>query len=261
MDPATGLGLILICIGVFVGGLMDGVSPMTFFGTPASFLIVLVSALGATFFSNTMADAKVLPKLLVKALKGQKLQETGELIDQIVGFAEQARREGLLALEEQARSIEDPFFRRGLQLAIDGADPDTVGEVMEADVKAMSDRHKQGAKMVTSLGVYAPTFGIIGAVIGLIHTMHVLDNPAAIGEGIAGAFTATFWGVFASNGIFLPLGNKLSVMSGLEVAQKRLIIEGVLSIQSGANPRLLDDMLRSALPPSERVSLDEKKSA
>lgn len=261
MDPATLLGLGLVLVGVFVGGLIDGVSPVTFFGTPASFLIVLVSALGATFFSNTMPDAKAFMKILMKAFKGQKLQDTSELIDQIVAFAEQARREGLLALEEQARSIEDPFFRRGLQLAIDGADPDTVGEVMEAEVKAMSDRHKQGSKMLTSLGIYAPTFGIIGAVIGLIHTMHLLDNPTMLGEGIAGAFTATFWGVFAANGIFLPLGNKLGVMSGQEVAQKRLVIEGVLSIQSGANPRLLDDMLRSSLPPSERASADEKKSA
>ncbi|MFN8051649.1 MAG: motility protein A [Acidimicrobiales bacterium] len=261
MDPATGLGLGLVFVGVFVGGLIDGVSPVTFFGSPAAFLIVLASAFGATFLSNTMGEAKSLVKTILKGIKGQKLQDTGELIDQIVGFAEQARREGLLALEEQARTIEDPFFRRGLQLAIDGADPDVVGEVMEADVKAMSDRHKIGSKMVTNVGIFTPTFGIIGAVIGLIHTMGKLDSPAELGEGIAGAFTATFWGVFAANGIFLPLGNKLTVMSGAEIAQKRLIIEGVLSIQSGANPRLLDDMLRSSLPPSERAANDEKKSA
>ena len=261
MDPATMLGLGLVMVGVFVGGLLDGVSPVTFFSTPAAFLIVLVGALGATFFSNTMEDAKNLPKILIKAIKGQKLQDTGELINQIVGFAEQARKEGLLALEEQTGTITNDFFRRGLQLAIDGADPDMVAEVMEADVKAMSDRHKQGSKMVTSIGIYTPTFGIIGAVIGLIHTMGKLDSPAELGEGIAGAFTATFWGVFAANGIFLPLGNKLSVMSALEIAQKRLIMEGVLSIQSGANPRLLDDMLRSSLPPAARAAGDEKKSA
>ena len=261
MDPATGLGLALVLIGTFVGAVMDGVSPVVLFTKPAPFLIVFMGALGATFFSGTMADAKAFVKVFVKSLKGQKLQDNGELIDQIVGFAEQARREGLLALEEQARSIEDQFFRRGLQLAIDGADPDVVGEVMEADVKAMSARHKQGAKMLTSVGIFAPTFGIIGAVFGLIHTMHLLDSPSELGEGIAGAFTATFWGVFAANGIFLPLGNKLGVMSATEIAQKRLIIEGVLSIQSGANPRLLDDMLRSSLPPSERAANDEKKSA
>lgn len=260
MDPATMLGLGLVLFGVFVGGLMDGVSPVTFFGTPAAFLIVLVGALGAVFFSNTMDDAKSLMKIVMKAIKGQKLQDTGELIDQIVGFAEQARKEGLLALEEQAGSITNPFFRQGLQLAIDGADPDMVSEVMESDVKAMTARHKQGSKMVTSIGIFTPTFGIIGAVIGLIHTMEQLDNPAALGHGIAGAFTATFWGVLLANGVFLPLGNKLSVMSAAEIAQKRLIMEGVLSIQSGANPRLLDDMLRSSLPPSARPT-DEKKSA
>jgi chemotaxis protein MotA len=261
MDPATLVGGALVLIGVFVGGLLDGVSPAVFFATPAAFLIVLVGALGATFFGNPMTENKRFMKVLMKAVKGHKLQDTNELIDQIVAFAEQARREGLLALEEQARSIEDPFFRRGLQLAIDGADPDMVSEVMEAEVKAMSDRHKNGAKMITSIGIFAPTFGIIGAVIGLIHTMHLLENPAELGEGIAGAFTATFWGVFSANAIFLPLGNRLSVMSAGEIAQRRLVIEGVLSIQSGANPRLLDDMLRSALPPTERAGADEKKSA
>ncbi|HPB44435.1 MAG: motility protein A [Microthrixaceae bacterium] len=260
MDPATLLGLALVLVGVFVGAILDGVSPMTFFATPAAFLIVLLSALGATFFSNTMADAKALPKVLIKGIKGQKLRDNGELIDQIVSFAEMARREGLLALEDQAKNIEDPFFRRGLQLAIDGADPDMVSDVMEADITAMSARHKQGSKMMTSIGIYSPTFGIIGAVIGLIHTMHLLDSPSELGQGIAGAFTATFWGVFAANGIFLPLGNKLAVMSAVEIAQKRLIAEGVLSIQSGANPRLLDDMLRSSLPPSERGDADKKSA-
>ena len=261
MDPATMIGGVLLLIGVFGGAVMDGVSPVTFFATPASFLIVLAGAFGAVFFGNPQTDNKLLVKMIMKGVKGQKLEDTNELVDQIVSFADQARREGLLSLEEKAGSINDPFFRRGLQLAIDGADPDMVSEVMESEVKAMGERHKTGAKMVTSIGIYTPTFGIIGAVIGLIHTMHQLSNPAALGEGIAGAFTATFWGVFAANGIFLPLGNRLTSMSAKEIAQKRLIIEGVLSIQSGANPRLLDDMLRSTLPPAERQSADEKQSA
>jgi len=261
MDPATMMGIGLVLVGVFAGGLVDGVSPVTFFGSPAAFMIVLVGALGAVFLGNTMEDDKNLIKTIMKGMKGQKLQENGELIDQIIGFAEEARRDGLLALEAKTGSITDPFFRRGLQLAIDGADPDMVSEVMEADVKAMSDRHKQGSKMVTSIGIFTPTFGIIGAVIGLIHTMGQLSDPAGLGEGIAGAFTATFWGVLLANGVFLPLGNKLTVMSGKEIAQRRLIMEGVLSIQSGANPRLLNDMLRSSLPPSERAAGDEERKS
>lgn len=261
MEPASMIGLVLIVIGVFVGGLMKGVNPVVLFSVPAAFLIVIAASMGAAMFSNTMDDAKKLMKILMVAIKGKKLEDTNELIDQIVAFADQARREGLLSLEEKAGSINDPFFRRGLQLAIDGADPDMVGEVMEADVKAMTERHKTGAKYMMNIGIFAPTFGIIGAVIGLIATLSNLDNPAELGHGISAAFVATFWGVFAANGIFLPVANKLTSMSAKEAAQKRLIIEGVLSIQSGANPRLLDDMLRSTLAPSERQSAQEKQSA
>ncbi|MEZ5321064.1 MAG: MotA/TolQ/ExbB proton channel family protein [Microthrixaceae bacterium] len=194
MDPATGVGLVLVLIGVFAGSTMEGVSPATFFTSPAAFLIVLVGAFGAMFFGNPMDEGKKLPKILIKAIKGQKLTGTNELVDQIVEFADGARRDGLLSLEAQVGSITDPFFRRGLQLAIDGADPDMVSEVMESEVKAMSERHKLGSKMITSIGIYTPTFGIIGAVIGLIHTMHLLENPTELGAGIAAAFTATFWG-------------------------------------------------------------------
>ncbi len=140
------------------------------------------------------------------------------------------------------------------------ADPEMVSEVMEAEVKAMSDRHKAGAKYMMTIGIFSPTFGIIGAVFGLIATMAHLDDPSKLGEGIGAAFVATFWGVFLANGIFLPIANKLTSMSAKEVAYKRMIIEGVLSIQAGANPRLLDDLLRSTLPPKERGE-DERKSA
>ncbi len=210
--------------------------------------------------SNTMGDAKKLMTFLMKGIKGQKEPDVSGAIDQIVSFAERARREGLLALESDLDSIDDPFFRRGLQLAIDGGDPEMVSEVMEAEVKAMSDRHKAGAKYMMTIGIFSPTFGIIGAVFGLIATMAHLDDPSKLGEGIGAAFVATFWGVFLANGIFLPIANKLTSMSAKEVAYKRMIIEGVLSIQAGANPRLLDDLLRSTLPPKERGE-DERKSA
>ncbi|HTN99397.1 MAG TPA: MotA/TolQ/ExbB proton channel family protein, partial [Microthrixaceae bacterium] len=132
-------------------------------------------------------------------------------------------------------------------------------------------RHRQGAKLISSMGIYAPTFGIIGAVVGLIVTLGKLDNPAELGHGIAAAFIATFWGVFLANGIFLPWSNRLVRLSGEEVARKRLLVEGVLAVQSGFNPRMLDDLMRSHLPPSRRgesaqrsskaKDLTEKKSA
>lgn len=261
MDPAGLIGFVMILIGVFVGAIMKHVDPAALFTVPAAFLIVIVASVGAAMMSNTMGDAKKLMTLMILGLKGAKEPDPAATIDQIVSFAERARREGLLALESELDSIEDPFFRRGLQLAIDGGDPEMVSEVMEADVKGMSERHKVGAKLMMNIGIFSPTFGIIGAVFGLIATMSHLDDPSKLGEGIGAAFVATFWGVFLANGMFLPWSNKLTSMSAKEVAYKRMIIEGVLSIQAGANPRLLDDLLRSTLPPKERGSDEERKSA
>lgn len=260
MDPASLIGLVLVLIGVFVGAIMKHVNPAALFTVPAAFLIVIVASIGAAMMSNTMGDSKKLIAYIMKGIKGAKEPDLNGAIDQIVQFAEKARREGLLALESELDSIDDPFFRRGMQLAIDGGDPEMVSEVMEAEVKAMQERHKVGAKFLMAIGIFSPTFGIIGAVFGLIATMANLDDPSKLGEGIGAAFVATFWGVFLANGVMLPLSNKLTTMSAKEVAYRRMLIEGVLSIQAGANPRLLDDLLRSNLPPKERGG-EEKKSA
>ncbi len=260
MDPASLIGLVLVLVGVFLGAIMKGVSPAALFAVPAAFLIVIVASIGAAMMSNTMGDAKRFLTYLIKGIKGQKEPATSATIDQIVSFAERARREGLLALEGELDKIDDPFFRRGLQLAIDGGDPDAVAEVMESEIRAMQERHKVGAKFMMSVGIFSPTFGIIGAVFGLISTMAHLDDPSKLGHGIGAAFVATFWGVFLANGIFLPVSNKLTSMSAKEVAFKRLVVEGVLAIQAGANPRMLDDMLRATLPPKERGSEDRKSA-
>jgi len=260
MDPASLIGLVFVLVGVFVGAIMKHVNPAALFTVPAAFLIVIVASIGAAMLSNTMDVAKKLMTYVLKGIKGQKPFDTAGTIDQIVGFAERARREGLLSLEGELNTIDDEFFKRGLQLAIDGGDPEIVAEVMEADVKAMQERHKAGAKYMMSIGIFSPTFGIIGAVFGLIATMAHLDDPSKLGEGIGAAFVATFWGVFLANGIFLPISNKLTSMSAQEIAYKRMIIEGVLSIQAGANPRMLDDLLRSNLPPKERASEDRKSA-
>lgn len=263
MDPASLVGIVLIMVGVFIGSILKGVSPDAFFSVPAALLIVVVAAFGAAFLGGTKDDMSGFVKVFMQGLKGRKVEDPNETIDQIVELAEKARRDGLLALEGDVANIEDDFLRQGLQLAIDGADPDVVEEIMETDVKAMTERHKANQKLMTNLGIFAPTFGIIGAVVGLIATLAKLDSPDELGKGIAAAFVATFWGVFMANGIFLPWANKLARMTGEEAAQKRLIIEGVLSIQSGANPRMLGDLMRANLPPSKRPSADQesRKSA
>jgi chemotaxis protein MotA len=262
MEPASLIGFFLVLFGVFVGSTLKGVSPAAFFGVPAALLIVIVASLGAAMMSNAMPDVKNMGKALLKAFKPGDQGDPSQSIDTIVQFAERARREGLLALEDEVGQIQDPFMRRGLQFAIDGGDPEMVRDVMETEVNAMRERHKVGAQFMTSVGVFAPTFGIIGAVIGLIATLSHLDDPSKLGAGIAAAFIATFWGVFAANGIFLPIGNKLKRLSAEELAHKQLIIEGVLSIQAGSNPRMLDDILTSYLPPKARhARMEERKSA
>ncbi len=264
MDPASLVGLLLVLVGVFVGSLMKGVSPGAFFAVPAAFLIVLMPSFGAAFLGSTMADVKAFPKLLKKLTAKTDDQDVDEMIGKIVSFGERARRDGLLALEGDIDTIEDPFLRRGLQLAVDGADPEIVEDIMDTEIRAMQARHQRGAKLISNLGIYSPTFGIIGAVVGLIATLGKLDDPAELGHGIAAAFIATFWGVFAANGVFLPWAAKLTRLSAAEVARKRLIVEGVLAIQAGSNPRVLDDLMRSHLPPAQRndaTSQAEKKSA
>jgi chemotaxis protein MotA len=262
MDPATLVGGLMVLIGVFVGSTLKGVSPGAYFGVPAALLIVVVAAFGAAFLGGTKDDMSGFVKVFLMGIKGRKAGDPNETIDQIVDLAEKARREGLLALEEDVKNVEDPFLRRGLQLAIDGADPDVVEEIMDTEVRAMTERHKANAKIMMNIGIFAPTFGIIGAVVGLIATMAKLDSPEELGHGIGAAFIATFWGVFLANGIFLPWANKLARMSADEAAQKRLLIEGVLSIQSGTNPRMLGDLMRSTLPPSKRPAEEqERKSA
>jgi chemotaxis protein MotA len=181
----------------------------------------------------------------------------------MVHFADRARRDGLLALEDEAKSIEDPFLKRGIQMAIDGTDPEMVREVLETEVAALKDRHKVGAKFFGDMGAFAPTLGIIGTVLGLVHMLENLSDPSSMGPLIAGAFVATLWGVMSANLIWLPISNKLKRASAEEVAFKELVIEGVLSIQAGANPRAVGEKLKSFLPPKERDELDEgeRKSA
>ena len=263
METASLIGLVLVVIGTFLGAIMKGVQPVFLFSVPAAFLIVFGGAFGAAFLSNTMPVAGGVMKLIMKAIMPGKTHEPGEAIEQIVGFADRARREGLLSLEEDCQKVEEPFLRKGLQMAIDGTDPEQVREVMETEIHAMKQRHKAGQAMLTQIGVFSPTFGIIGAVFGLIVTLGNLNDPAKLGEGISAAFVATFWGVFLANGMFLPFANKLKALSEEEAHHKQLVVEGVLSIQAGSNPRIVAEMLKSFLPPAQREGIadEERKSA
>ncbi len=252
MEKGSMVGLGVCLAGVFGSAILHGIQPMFLFMEFGSLIIVWLGSIGATITSFPFAATQNLSKYIQKALKGQEEHSASETIGQIVKLTNRARAEGLLALEEEAKSIEDPFFRKGIELAVDGTDPEALKKTLLAEIAAMKERHKIGAAWCMQAGIFAPTFGIIGAVFGLMATMAQLSHPEKVGEGIAGAFVATFWGVFLANGVWLPFANKLKVFSAEEVAHKLLIVEGIMAIQAGVSPRVVEELLKSHVPPAER---------
>jgi chemotaxis protein MotA len=262
MEQGTLVGVVVCLIGIFGAVILKGISPVYLFTIPAAFLVVLMGAVGAVFASNKMEDNKRFGGIIGKAFKAPAKHNPAETVAQVVSFADRARREGLLALEEDCQKVEDEFLRKGLQMAIDGTDPENVRDALSLEVKAMKERHKVGATMMTQMGVFCPSFGIIGAVLGLIATMAHMDDPELMAHGISAAFVATFWGVYAANGLFLPFGNKLKKLSEDEAHHKTLLLEGIMSIQAGANPRVVEETLLAFLPPRVRLEvMEERKSA
>lgn len=258
MEKGSVFGLVACCIGVFVGAAADGANIPALFTNAPALLIVLVGSLGATMLAFPFLATASIPKYFKKALLPGPQPDAKATIDTIVKLTNRARTEGLLALDDESKNIEDPFFRRGIQMAVDGTDPAVLAEGLKAEVKAMQERHKLGSAFMTQWGVFAPTFGIIGAVFGLMHVMSDLTDPSKIGAGIASAFVATFFGVFIANGIFLPMGNKLKQLSNEEVTYRKLMIEGILAIQAGTSPRVVEAVLLSQLPPKVRAEAEAK---
>ena len=169
-----------------------------------------------------------------------------------------ARREGILALESKVQDIDDPFFRTGLSMVIDGMDPDFVGDVLDAELAVMQERHAEGRAMLEQAGLYAPTLGVLGAVIGLIAALGNLNDVNKLGHAIAAAFVATILGIFTAYVVYLPMANKLKLLSKAEVSEKRMIIEGILSLQAGDSPTQIEAKLMVFIPQSEREGLKKE---
>lgn len=262
MDIATLAGIGLAFAAVIMSMIMEGGDPMVLIHHPAPIILVLGGTIGVTMAGYDLKDVLAIPKVMIKAFMPGPPIDAAESIGTIVHFADKARRDGLLALEEEAKDVEDEFLRKGLQLAIDGTDPEVVRDVLETEIAGIKERHKVGAKFFADAGAFAPTLGIIGTVLGLVHMLENLDDPSSMGPLIAAAFIATLWGVMTANLVFLPLSNKLKRSSSEEVHHKELVLEGVLAIQAGANPRTVTEKLKSYLPPGERDEVgDEKQSA
>jgi chemotaxis protein MotA len=246
MDPATMIGVGLSLVGIFGSLIMEGGNIGAIFLIPP-ILLVLGGTIGAAMAGSVMKDAKAMPKTLIRAVTA-KVGSSDESVQTIVKLAERARRDGLLALEDGLKELEDPFLRRALEMAVDGTDADEVAEILGAEIQAKRMADAAAAKIFNDMGGYGPTIGIIGTVLGLVHVLGNLGDPASLGEKIASAFVATLWGVMTANVFWFPLANRLKRLSAAECEQMELVIEGVLAIQAGSNPRLIARKLASMLP-------------
>ncbi|MFW5653281.1 MAG: motility protein A [Planctomycetota bacterium] len=219
-------------------------------------LIVFGGALGATLVGFPLTRIKQLPSVAMKAITIKETDPKG-LIQQIVGYAEVARRDGILSLESLTSEMEDEFIVRGIQMAVDGTDPELIEQIMEAELENQVVRHGTGKALFEALGRYAPAFGMIGTLIGLVAMLANMSDPAAIGKGMAAALLTTLYGACVANLLFLPIADKLGQRASDEVLIKTIIIQGVMSIQSGDNPRIVEQKLLTFIPPSSRSEDDE----
>ena len=251
MDPIPAIGIVLGFIVIIVANVMEGGNPASLFLVPPMVLVfgttILVSVAG-----SSMQDAKKIPGSLKRAFM-TNVAPAGDLVPAVVTLAEKARREGLLALEDAVKDVEDPFLVKGVTMAIDGTDPEELREILECEVMAKTSEDKQAAKFFADAGGYSPTIGIIGTVMGLVHVLENLSTPDKLGPLIASSFVATLWGVMSANVIWLPISNRLKRLGQLECARMEIVIEGVAAIQAGSNPRLVADKLRSLLPADQQT--------
>jgi chemotaxis protein MotA len=223
------------------------------FANPTALILVVGGTVSLAVAVSLGKNVPGLPKLVKTALLGQPV-DTGAVRDRVVALATTARRDGTLALERELKDDDDPFFRRALEMVIDGRDAETVRDVMGAEILAMRRRHASGSSVLKKAGGFAPTLGIIGTVVGLIHVMSNLSSPSTLGPAIAVAFTATFWGVMTANLFWLPLGDKLIRLSEEEAQYREALLDGILAIQAGETPRIIESRLLSYVAAAERTN-------
>ncbi len=248
------LGFALVVMAILLGG------DVTSYLNAPSVLVGVGGATAATMASQPLGRFLKIPRVVANTLFS-KTQEPGAVISQIVGLAEVARRDGILALEGMIGEMRDEFLVRGIQMAVDGTDPEVIQAVMETELENLLDRHESGKGMLEALGRYAPAFGMIGTLVGLVAMLSNMDDPSKIGAGMAAALLTTLYGALLANILFLPLADKLSLRSAEEALAKTIVIHGVMSIQSGDNPRTVESKLITFMPPAERAARDESRAA
>jgi chemotaxis protein MotA len=259
MKASTAIGIGLAIGGLLVGAMMEG-SQIGSFVNIAALLIVFGGTFGATLASTSVASVKRIPSLYRRAMAAEN-QDLAGRVELLVSLADRARREGLLALEGGVADLDDEFTRKGLQLVVDGTEPEVILQVLENEIDGASGRAAADRAVFEKAGGFAPTMGILGTVLGLVHVLQNLDQPSTLGPAISGAFIATLYGVGSANVIFLPVASKLRHIAEAETSLRELTIEGLLAIQAGDNPRVVADKLEAFVPPEDRKSAADKAAA
>ncbi|MBW1803921.1 MAG: motility protein A [Deltaproteobacteria bacterium] len=252
MDIATIVGVVsafgLVCIAIFMGGGLQ-----LFINFPA-LMIVVGGTLGATLINYPLSDMVGVLNVVKKALFTRQIS-ISEIVKRFVGFAQKSRKEGILALEGDIKEVKDEFLKKGIQLSIDGLEPQEIREILETEVDFIKSRHQLGAEIFTTMGTFAPALGMIGTLIGLVQMLQTMDDPSNIGPAMAVALLTTFYGSIISNIVCLPVAGKLRRRSGEEVLTKEMAIQGIISLSNGDNPRILEQKIHAFIPPNQRESL------
>lgn len=247
------LGLSLMLISMIMGGSVG------IFWDPASVMITVGGSFAALLINFQIPQMKMVLRVTKQAFTNE-IKDISEYIAIFVRLGQKARREGLLALEDDLLSLDDRFLANGMQMVIDGLDPEMIRDIMETEIDSTEARHKLGQDVFRAWGSLAPAFGMIGTLIGLIQMLTNLDDPSKIGPGMAVALLTTFYGAFLANLLFIPIAGKLAIRSEAEISSKMAIIEGVLAIQAGTNPRVLQEKMKAFASPSQREKMRRQET-
>ncbi len=260
MDIASLIGFIM-GVGMFVFGVISGDSVAAlanFFHVP-SLIITIGGSLAGVLASHKLEDAIKGFKGFTRIFKESKI-DVSEVIKNIIDLSNIARKEGLLALEEAANGIEDEFLKKGVMLVVDGTDPELVRGILETDLTCIETRHKKVIGFWQKWAELGPAWGMIGTLIGLINMLQKMSDPSTVGPSMATALITTLYGSLLANWLCTPVANKLSVNNDMEIMVKEVTVEGLLSIQAGENPRVIEEKLKSFLSPKMRESMAEERA-
>lgn len=237
------VGFIIIFLAIAISGGREGT---LIFIDIAAFLIVFGGVFASLLINFKFEQMRLLTTVIREAFRKND-HSVPELINLFIRLSEKARKEGLLSLEDEMEEVDDPFIKKGVLLAIDGIEPEVINEIMNAELLALEDRHQKGRVILEKAGEYSPAWGMIGTLIGLILMLNQLDNPETVGPSMAVALITTLYGVVLANLVFLPMASKLENKTEEEIFVKQIIIEGIIGVQSGQNPRILEEKLSAFL--------------